>query len=375
MNYLLVPDKFKGSLGAAQVIEALEKGITKADRDARFFSALLSDGGDGFLESIAQNKACEYRKVKASDPLGRSIEADYLFDAKTRTAYIEMAMTAGLELLEATDRNPLYTSTFGTGIQIKHALEEGAEAIYIGLGGSATNDAGMGIAVAMGYRFLDKEDNELEPIGLSLSKVHKIIAPKNSLADHGVEIYAVNDVNNPLYGEQGAAFVYAPQKGADTETVNALDEGLRHLDIQVQRDLGKDQADIPGAGAAGGTAYGLMVFLGAGFIGGTSFVLQTAGIPDLLTKQDIDFIITGEGKIDDQTLSGKLIQGIVELGKTHSVPVVAICGALATSEELLQKHGLQVVIEVGDSEKPLAYNMENASTLVEKAISDYFKEL
>ncbi len=307
--------------------------------------------------------------------MGRSIEADYLFDAKTRTAYIEMAMTAGLELLEATDRNPLYTSTFGTGIQIKHALEEGAEAIYIGLGGSATNDAGMGIAVAMGYRFLDKEDNELEPIGLSLSKVHKIITPKNSLADHGVEIYAVNDVNNPLYGEQGAAFVYAPQKGADTETVNALDEGLRHLDIQVQRDLGKDQADIPGAGAAGGTAYGLMVFLGAGFIGGTSFVLQTAGIPDLLTKQDIDFIITGEGKIDDQTLSGKLIQGIVELGKTHSVPVVAICGALATSEELLQKHGLQVVIEVGDSEKPLAYNMENASTLVEKAVSDYFKEL
>ena len=374
MNYLLVPDKFKGSLSAAEVIAALERGIKKQDGRACFFSALLSDGGDGFLESIAQNTSSDYVNVEAKDPLGRDIEADYLFEPVTKSAYIEMARTAGLELLKADERNPLYTSTYGTGMQIKHAIEAGATKIYIGLGGSATNDAGMGIAVAMGYRFLDKNDTELEPIGLNLSKVHKIMIPDNDLADHSVKIYAVNDVNNPLFGNHGAALVYAPQKGADSQTVNSLDGGLRNLDSRVQADLGRELADIPGAGAAGGTAYGLMTFLGAGFISGTAFVLQMASIPELLQRENIDYIITGEGRIDDQTLSGKLIQGILELGKAHQIPVVAICGSLATSESVLKAQGLRAVIEAGDSSKPLAYNMENASVLVEQAIGAFFRD-
>ncbi len=374
MNYLLVPDKFKGSLSAAEVIEALERGIATADNNPRFYSALLSDGGDGFLESIAQNTASEYRQVNARDPLGRHMASAYMIDPDTNCAYIEMARTAGLELLKASERNPLYTSTYGTGIQIKEAIEAGVSRIYIGLGGSATNDAGMGVAAAIGYRFLDGEGKELEPIGLNLSRVERIIPPEKTLSDGSVKVYAVNDVNNPLYGEHGAAYVYAPQKGADELMVKSLDEGLRHLHAQVQNDLGRNLADVPGSGAAGGTAYGLMAFLGAGFVSGTDFVLQMAGIPELLKKQDIDYIITGEGKIDDQTLNGKLIQGIVKLGNAHKIPVVAVCGLLATSEATLKTQGLKSVIEAGDRTKPLSYNMENASTLVEEAIRSYFQE-
>ena len=375
MNILLVPDKFKGSLSSQGVIEALKSGILKAIPDANFYSALVSDGGDGFLDSVAEYSDSESVSCDTKDPLGRPIDSYYLYDPETATAYIEMAKTAGLELLDISERSPLTTSTYGTGIQIKHALESGAKRIFVGLGGSATNDAGMGIAAALGYSFLDEENNTLEPVGSNLVRVSHIIKPaKNDFFDN-IEIFAINDVDNPLYGLHGAAHTYAAQKGASLKEIEFLDNGLKHLDAIVRSDLNRENAKFPGAGAAGGTAYGLMTFLGAEFIPGTAFVLELAGVPEVLREQSIDLIITGEGKIDDQTSRGKLISGIIALGNEFKVPVIAVCGALDADPKLLQKQGLQEVLEVRDQNRSLQYNMEHAAELVEAKIYDYLKGL
>ena len=374
MNYLLVPDKFKGSLTATEVIEALRKGISQIDPDPHIHSALVSDGGDGFVESIAHYTASEFIQCKTTDPLGREMEATYLFEPSSKSAFIEMAQTAGLELLDKADRNPLFTSTYGTGLQIKHALEHGAENIYIGLGGSATNDGGTGIAAAMGYRFLDSNNNELEPIGKNLPNIETIVEPDMS-SFRSANFFAINDVNNPLFGPHGAAHVYAAQKGADQEEIVCLDNGLRQLNDVVEQMLSIQNSEVPGAGAAGGTAFGLMSFLGAEFIGGANFIFHIAGIHDLLKNNSIDYIITGEGKIDDQTLSGKVIHGIIDLARQYDVSVIAICGALEMDREKLKAEGLRAVIEVRDPDKNLEYNMSHADTLVENAIVKYFSSL
>ena len=374
MKYLLVPDKFKGSLTAAEVIEALSRGIRKIDPDPHLHSALVSDGGDGFVESIAHYTESEFVKCKATDPVGRAMETSYLFEPSSKSAFIEMAQTAGLELLDKADRNPLYTSTYGTGLQLKHALEYGAENIYVGLGGSATNDGGTGIAVAMGYRFLDAQNNELEPNGKSLAHIRNIIKPDNT-DFKAANIFAINDVNNPLFGPQGAAHVYAAQKGANKEEIEYLDSGLIQLNSVVEQILDKQNSKVPGAGAAGGTAFGLMSFLEAEFIGGANFIFHIAGIHELLKNNPIDYIITGEGKIDDQTLSGKVIHGILELANQYNVPVIAICGALEADRAKLEEEGLKAVIEVRDPNQSLEYNMSAASSLVEKAIYAYLRHI
>ncbi len=374
MNYLLIPDKFKGSLNAKQVIDAISRGIRKADPEAVLHSAVLSDGGDGFLESISHYG--QYQKVvcEARDPLGKKLRTSYLYDDLTDSAYIEMAQTAGLVLLKETDRSPMLTNTFGTGMQIRHALEKGARNLFIGLGGSATNDAGMGIAAALGYNFLNDDDQILEPIGQNLSRIARIQKPGDESLFAKAKIYAINDVNNPLYGPQGAAYVYAAQKGASDKDIQLLDKGLKDLDMLVIKEMGKSYASIPGAGAAGGTAYGLMSFLGARFLGGTQFVLNVAGVNEILSQHPIDYIITGEGKIDDQTLSGKLIHGVIEMGRVHQIPVIAVCGIVDTEKDKLLQGGLSAVIEVSDSAHPLRYNMENAARLTEQSICQFLQQ-
>ncbi len=372
MDYVLIPDKFKGSLSAQEVIDAISRGICKADPEAKLYSALVSDGGDGFIESIAHYGQYDRIVCDTCDPLGRKIQASYLYEEKTKSAYIEMAQTAGLVLLRESDRNPMCTSTYGTGLQIRHALDKGARHLFIGLGGSATNDAGIGIAAAMGYGFLDAEDRPLDPQGQNLSRIAGIQKPKEPTLYTDAAIYAINDVNNPLYGPKGAAHVYASQKGASDEDILLLDKGLRDLNSLLEKELGASHASVPGAGAAGGTAYGLMSFLGARFLGGTDFVLRVAGVNKILSEHSIDYIITGEGKIDEQTLSGKLIHGVLELGKSHKIPVIAVCGILDTEMDELIKGGLTSVIEVCDPSKPLHYNMENAATLVEQSVCNFF---
>lgn len=373
MNILLIPDKFKGSLSAEEVIAAITKGIRGADPDATIHSVLASDGGDGFLEAVARYRDVEFLPVAAVDPLGRAITASYAMDRGSAEAYVELARASGLVLLEEGKRNPGNTSTMGTGIQMRHALQQGASKLYVGLGGSATNDGGIGIASALGYQFLDAEGSLLQPIGYNLSRIERIIDYEAREILKGVDVIAVNDVTNPLLGTNGAAHIYGEQKGGSPEDLDQLEAGLAHLDKIVQQQLGKSNASDAGAGAAGGTAYGLKTFTNAHMLNGIEFILGLADVTGLLGSEKVDFIITGEGKLDEQTLSGKLIHGVLQLGKHHNIPVIAVCGLLDLRKQVLLDMGLEAVLEIGDKTRPLAYNMEHASQLLEAAVRRFFK--
>lgn len=373
MNFLLVPDKFKGSLSAKQVIAAISRSVSDIYPQAGIYSVAASDGGDGFLDSVRSYIKAETIKVDTTGPLGIKISTEYLVNPKTADAYIELAKASGLELLSDEQRNPLLTSTMGTGIQIKDAILRGANKIYIGLGGSATNDAGVGIAAACGFSFLDEFGNSLKPIGKNLSKISTIKSSDFLKVYQNLEIYAVNDVDNPLFGPAGAACVYAAQKGATKEDIELLDKGLKHLHTIVKEQMGKDYANIPGSGAAGGAAYGLKTFLNAEFVGGTDFVFKLARIDKLLESNSVDFIITGEGKIDEQTLRGKLIHGVCQLGKSYNIPVLVVCGVSEINKKHLMEMGNIEVIEIRDPSKPLSYSIENASDLIELATARFFK--
>ena len=373
MRLVLIPDKFKGSLTAEEVRSAIEAGVLEVFPDAELVGFPASDGGDGFLDTVRAVREVETVHVEVEDPLGREIRAPYLMDAVRSEAFIEMARASGMVLLAETERDPLQTHTRGTGQLIRHAIRGGARRVYVGLGGSATNDGGCGIATVFGYRFLDRNGHALAPVGGSLGKIARIVQPEDSFLTREVEVIAVNDVSNPLWGPGGAAFVYARQKGASDAAIAVLDKGLRRLDRLVTEQLGIQAGQLAGAGAAGGTAYGLHCFLGARFISGTDYVLGLTGVEDYLSNHPVDFICTGEGRIDSQTLSGKLIQGVLALGKRLEVPVIAVCGTTEVPVEELRSHGFKAVLVVSDPQKPLSYNMEQAAPLTREAVKAYFK--
>lgn len=375
MKILLIPDKFKGSLDAKKVIQAISSGIITAHPDADIVSVLASDGGDGFLNAVSENLDCIEVTASTVDSLNRKIKAVYLFDSGANTAYIELAKASGLELLKNKERNVIRTSTYGTGLLIRNAIEIGATKIYLGLGGSATNDAGIGIAKALGYSFMDTSGNELEPIGGNLSKIAKI-ETKDILTNLGdVSFFAVNDVDNPLYGKLGAAYIYSEQKGASIIEVKKLDYGLRHLEAIVEDQMNKHSAQLPGAGAAGGTAYGLNVFLDANFVSGIDFVLGLSKVKELLVSEKFDYIITGEGKFDTQTLHGKLIKGVIDLGKQYQIPVIAICGRSDIDVSTSKSIGLERILEIMEASKPLQYSIDNAARLIEEHITGFFEKV
>lgn len=373
MKVLLIPDKFKGSVTADDVITALSQGILNAKPETEIFKVMASDGGDGFLDAVQHYMSVDRIEVETIDPLGRPIRAYYLYNESNSTAYVELAKASGIELLSNAELNVMETSTIGTGIQIKDAIKRGSKNILIGLGGSTTNDGGTGIAHAIGYRFLDTKGNELSPKGRNLIHIAKIENLDKNSSWKDISFTAVNDVTNPLYGQEGAAYVYAKQKGADGGQIEALDKGLRNLAYVVQKSMGEDVSLLPGTGAAGGTAYGLQTFFSAQFISGIDFLFQLAGIPKLLKETSIDYIITGEGKIDEQTLHGKLIKGVMDIGIKYQIPVIAVCGKLAIDPTELKKKGLMAALEVMDTTKPLQYSMDNASKLIEKTIFNYFE--
>ncbi len=374
-RFLLVPDKFKGSLTAEEVMQAMHRGIKDVFPHAEIHSILASDGGDGFLNAIAKQLPCQEIFVDTEDPLGNEMQARYLFDATAKNAYVELASASGLELLRPTDRKVMDTSTYGTGLQVKDALSRGARKIYIGLGGSATNDAAIGMASAMGYRFLDKEGNRLSPIGRHLNRIATIDRTGLISQLNEVQFYAVNDVDNPLFGSNGAAFVYARQKGASDAEIDVLDKGLRHLAGLVSKQLGKDVAEVPGSGAAGGAAYGLKAFFDGNFVSGTDFMLDLAKAEVQMMAHPYDFIITGEGKFDQQTLNGKLIKGVTSLGKRCGVPVVAVCGKLELQEQQWKTMGLSQVIEIQDKKMAASYSMANAARLIREKVGDFLARL
>jgi glycerate 2-kinase len=343
MKILLAPDKFRGSLDAPQVCQAMTEGIAMVSPAIEVVSLPMADGGEGTLDLLLWYSGGKKIKAKVNDPLGRIIEAEYGISADGKTAFIEMATASGLRLLSQDERNPLITNTLGTGELIKSAFESGIENIILGIGGSATNDAGIGMAHALGWQFLDEKGQELAPIGENLVKIHHIIVPK--ITDYTkIKTVVACDVTNPLYGKNGAAHIYAPQKGANNEAVEQLDKGLENIAKIIKRDFGKDFAKVAGTGAAGGLGFGAMFFLEAELQEGVKLLMDFCKFEQHL--QNVKLIITGEGKIDGQTLQGKLIKGITDQAKKSNIPIAAICGTLDVSPKELQEMGINYATSI-----------------------------
>lgn len=334
MKILIAPDSFKGTLTAQQVCDITGKALTDTLPDAQIIKMPLADGGEGLCACMQEICGGETITAQVSGVFGEKMSAHYLMMAD-KTAVIEMAECAGLPL--AGDRkNPETTTTKGVGEMITHAISQGAKSILLGLGGSATNDCGIGMASALGYSFYDKDGNELEPIGKILLLINSIKEPEAKIS---IPVTAACDVENPLYGTNGAAHVFAPQKGADSEMVDRLDKGLMNMAKVIKACVGVDVAGLKGAGAAGGLGAGAVVFLGAGLEKGIDIILDKAGIDKVLP--DVDLVITGEGRLDSQSVQGKVISGVAERSVKAGKKVVTLCGCRGNGAEKAYEIGVK----------------------------------
>ncbi|MEX0316085.1 MAG: glycerate kinase [Allomuricauda sp.] len=366
MKFILAPDKYKGSLTGQQFCEIAEKGIRRVFPNTEVVHMPLADGGDGTMEVVKHYLNASKVNVSVKDPLFRDIQSGYLFSKEKNVAFVEMSEASGYKLLEKDELNCMRTTSYGMGQLIAHAVQQGAEEVVLGIGGSATNDAGMGVASALGYQFLDAEGNQLSPIGENLVKVSKVDVSNVLPELKNIKIKVACDVNNPLYGKNGAAYVYAPQKGASPQEVVFLDNGLQNFAKVVQQQFGMDVQQIPGAGAAGGMGAGTKVFLDAELISGIDLIKSMADFDNAI--DGADWIITGEGQLDGQTLSGKTIDGVMQSAKAKNIPVAALCGSVAVSMRELETMGLQYVSSIlngigtlEDAKRKSAENLEQAS--------------
>ena len=364
MNILICPDKFKDSLTAQQVCEALEIGIKKRRPKSVIQLMPLADGGEGTLEVIKTIHGGEWIQKKVNDPLFRPIEANYLWLADQKIAYIEMSRASGIELLKIKERNPYLTSTFGTGELILDAIEKGASEIILTIGGSATNDAGIGMAAALGFKFLNKDQEELKAVGESLALIHSIIPSPLIHKIQGVKFKVITDVQNPLAGKEGAAYVFAKQKGANAEMIKYLDKGL----INMQKLIGQTEkgviGEMKGAGAAGGLGAGAIYFLQAEIAMGAEWLLTKIHFDRAVKKAD--YVITGEGKIDGQTWGGKLISQVIARCDKQFKQAILVCGVFEDPEKLPIFFDSKEVYSVLSKAKNPKDSMANAAIYLEQ---------
>lgn len=331
---VIASDSFKGSLSSAEVAACGERAVHRLFPDCKVVQLPVADGGEGTAETLTAALGGQSVTAIVHDPLGRLITARYGWIAQDQTALIEMAAASGLPLLPLEERNPWLTSTYGTGELIRNALERGCHKFLIAIGGSATNDGGMGLLQALGFRFLDAEGKELPGCGGSLQQIQQIDSSGVLVDLAQCQFTVACDVTNPFYGPTGAAYVFAPQKGADAEMVEALDQGLRHFAQLIHTTQGIAIDQLAGAGAAGGLGGGLVAFLNARLTPGIEMVLDALRFDTQITGADL--IITGEGKLDAQTCMGKTPLGILRRAQQQGIPVVALGGAVEASEALNQ---------------------------------------
>ena len=363
MKVVLAPNAFKECLSAPAVAAAMARGARRAG-GVDIVEVPVGDGGDGTLEALVAATGGEVFAAEVADPLGRMHSARYGMLGDGETAVIEMAEASGLRLLRESERDPRKTSTFGTGQLLLAAMECGARKVIAGIGGSATNDGGAGMAEALGFRLLDARGKPLPPGGAALNDLATIDASGADTRLKGLEVKVACDVKNPLYGEDGAAAVYGPQKGATPEMVEELDRGLRRFAEVVERDLGVSIADVPGSGAAGGLGGGMCAFLAAELVAGIDLVLAHAGLEEALHGADL--VITGEGAIDDQTAMGKAPAGVAAMAKRQGVPVVALAGILRDGYRDLHEHGIDALFAISRGPADLEYHMKHAARLIEE---------
>jgi glycerate 2-kinase len=340
MRVLVAPDKFRGTLTARQAAEAVATGWRRTRPDDLLDLAPMADGGDGTMAALVDALHGKVVRASVTGPRGDEVDAEFGIaeGAEGRLAIVEMASASGLALLSPSRRDPRLTTTRGTGELILAALDHGPARLLVGSGGSATNDGGAGMAQALGVRLLDEQGRELGAGGAALTGLARIDATGLDRRLRGVTCLAATDVDNPLTGPSGASVVYAPQKGASAADVVLLDRALAHLAATVARDLGVDLRDEPGAGAAGGLGFGLMAFLGAHVRPGVDVVAEALGLAARVAAADL--AITGEGRLDAQSLRGKAPAGVVRLGRELSVPVAIVCGE---AEAGLRFEGVRVV--------------------------------
>ncbi len=364
MKIVIAPDSFKESMTALQAADAIERGWKQVLPDGEFVKVPMADGGEGTVQSLVDATNGSIRKRSVTGPLGTQVDAFYGILGDGKTTVIEMAAASGLHLVPAEERNPLVTTTKGTGELILAAVEEGAENIIIGIGGSATNDGGAGMAQALGARLLDKSGTDLQPGGGSLANLERIDISQVDDRLKSVSFMIACDVNNPLTGEKGASAVFGPQKGATPEMVRTLDQNLGHYAGIIQRDLGKDIETIPGAGAAGGLGAGLLAFLSAELRPGIDIVIEASGLEDKVSGADL--VITGEGKIDSQTIYGKTPIGVAAVAKKYDIPVIAIAGFAGPDADVVFDHGIDALFSIVPGPVSLAEAFENAETNTER---------
>lgn len=369
MKILLAPDSFKDSLQAMEVCECIEKGIKNYRSDIKVNSLPMADGGEGTVQSLVDATDGKIINKVVTGPLGEEVEAFYGLLGNENTAVIEMASASGLPLVPENKRDPSKTTTYGTGELIKAALSHDVEKIILGIGGSATTDAGVGMAQALGVEFLDENNNEIGFGGKNLKYIDKIKMSNLDQRIKDVEILVACDVDNPLYGKQGAAYVYSPQKGADQKMVEKLDNNLRHFNKVVKKHLNKNVNQIEGAGAAGGLGAGLVAFLDADLKNGIEIILDIVNFDQRL--KGIDLIITGEGMLDGQTIYGKTPIGVAKRAREHEIPVIAIAGSLGEGVEKVLEKGIDSYFSIVD--KP--DSLDKIINRTEKLLTDISEQI
>ena len=365
MRILVCPQEFKGSLTARRAAEALALGIRRTLPDAELDLAPMADGGPGTVEAVLSSTNGHLLKTTVQDPFGRSVDAAWALLDDGPTAVIEMAAASGLVLLKPEERDPQRAGTYGTGQLVRAALDAGCRKLIVGVGGSATNDGGAGMAQALGARLLDAKGNDLPPGGAALARLDRIDVSTLDPRLNACEITVAVDALNPLCGPSGASAIYGPQKGATPEAVAELDTALQHYADVVRRDLGMDIADLPGAGAAGGLGGGLVAFLKAGIESGAELVAEAIGLRQRLAAADL--VLTGEGRLDAQTAYGKSVSVIARLAKDVGRPLVVFAGSIEVGSSTLAASGIDVAIPIAAGPMTQDEMFDQAASLLSDA--------
>jgi len=362
MNILISPQSFKGSISALNTAKAISIGVKNVLPDANTIILPVADGGDGTLETLVDFSKGKIRSCKVLDPLGLLINSNWGGMGDGNTAVIEMAKMSGLALVQPSKRNPMYTTTYGLGQAIKDALEKGYRNFIIGIGGSATNDGGVGMTQALGGLFLDSLGNQIPYGSAGLTKLVKI--DLNNLDNRIKEskFLVASDVTNPLLGEFGASTVYGPQKGATREMLPILEDAMANYAKVAKKSLKLDVIDVPGAGAAGGLGAGLMMFLNAELKSGVDIILDKISFNKYLNN--VDLVITGEGQIDYQTVYNKAPYGVASRAKKFNIPVIAISGSLGDDFQIVNDYGIDAVTSISQG----AMNLDELTSSVNKLI-------
>lgn len=346
MKYVIAPDSFKESMTAAEAAAAISAGIRRADPIANCVAVPMSDGGEGFTAAVAVAWQADLVTIDAVDALGRELRAEYAISGDR--AVMEMASTAGLELIAPEERDVLSSTTTGVGLMIKDAVERGVKQLLIGIGGSATNDAGAGMLVALGAKLSDASGREVPPFPLELGKVASIDTTAVSELLAGVDVLVACDVTNPLCGPNGATVVFGPQKGVTRTMLPPLDHALGQFATAAGE---LELAQRPGSGAAGGLGFALLAFLGAELRPGVELVAEAVGLAE--TISDADLVFTGEGSVDEQTLAGKTPAGVAALAQQAGVPCIVLAGRVKPGAEVLLQHGATELVQIVSEEVPL----------------------